>query len=249
MINSFFYILEYGNIWIVVYRIIHGQNNIMRTKKYTSHGPTNFVKKTCEMLNNKALSTIVAWTEDGKGFIILDIFAFTNTVLPAYFKHKKLSSFIRQLNMYGFNKLKEDQEDVYLFSHSSFTRDDKESINSIRRKSSETLNSLKKDDIVSMQERLQRFKTQQKSMETSLKNLECLYSQVIEQNQLLVTEIFRSKQREREIENVLRAVTRKKKEEVFRGEYGSLNLEIEPKYSEGMNDEGEWPWTGEISDD
>lgn len=221
----------------------------MRTKKYISHGPTNFLKKTYELLNNKAISSIVTWTEDGKGFIILDIYSFTNTVLPAYFKHNKLSSFIRQLNMYGFHKLKEDQEDIYQFCHVDFTRDNKDSINSIRRKSSEALNSVKKDEIVQMQQRLQRFKTQQESMESAMKNLENLYSQVIEQNQLLVIELFRSKEREREIENVLIELTQKSKEKVYGREFGSLNLEIEPKYPDDMNVEDEWPGTEDISDD
>lgn len=224
----------------------------MRTKKYTSHGPANFLKKTYDILSNKSLSSIITWTEDGKSFLITDIYSFTNNVLPSYFKHSNLSSFIRQLNMYGFHKSKEVHEDIFHFSHPLFSRDDKGQLNKIRRKPSEPSNNLKKDEIVEMLQRLQRFKHQQVSMESTLKNLESLYSQVIDQNQLLMSEIFQSKQREKQIEILLRTITQKTKEEVYSGERSnsnSINLDIEPKYPEDMGLEEEWSEVEDLSND
>lgn len=223
----------------------------MRSKKYTSHGPANFLKKTYEILSNTSLSDIIIWTEDGKSFLITDIYSFTNNVLPAYFKHNNLSSFIRQLNMYDFHKSKDDHEDIFHFSHPLFQRDHKELLNKIRRKSAESSNSLKKDEIVEMLQRLQRFKNQQITMESTLKNLENLYSQVIDQNQLLMSEIFQSKQREKQIEVLLRALTQKTKQEVFGGTSNgsSINLEVEPKYPEEMNLDVEWSEVEELSND
>lgn len=44
------------------------------------------------------------WSDAGDSIIISDINMFSEKVLPAYFNHNNYSSFIRQLNMYGFRK-------------------------------------------------------------------------------------------------------------------------------------------------
>ena len=55
---------------------------------------------------------IVHWGDDGTTFIIEDSIKFSVTVLPKYFNHKKFSSFVRQLNMYGFNKINRQQRTI-----------------------------------------------------------------------------------------------------------------------------------------
>ena len=46
----------------------------------------------------------VRWVPGGQKFLILDPKKFSQTVLPKYFKHSKFTSFVRQLNFYGFHK-------------------------------------------------------------------------------------------------------------------------------------------------
>eukprot|EP00536_Pseudo-nitzschia_multiseries_P003930 jgi/Psemu1/323221/estExt_fgenesh1_pg.C_630006 len=46
------------------------------------------------------------WVPGGKSFMILNVRKFSETVLPKYFKHNKFTSFVRQLNFYGFHKLR-----------------------------------------------------------------------------------------------------------------------------------------------
>jgi len=207
----------------------------MRSKKYSSHGPTTFLKNTYEILNNQSLNSIIRWTEDGGSFVITDIYNFTNSVLPKYFKHKNLSSFIRQLNMYGFSKEKEDESQTLEFTHPLFHRDKKQLLKEIHRKSNEAVGFLKKGEIEDLALRLKRFQSQQVSMETMLECLETQYSQVLEQNQFLISELFQSKQREKEIEMFLQNFTQQTKvgvQSMGIVDQSSLLLDIEPHYPE-----------------
>ncbi|KAL9179199.1 hypothetical protein ACHAXT_008489 [Thalassiosira profunda] len=49
---------------------------------------------------------ICSWSDDGLTFVVKDVSLFENTVIPQFFKHNKFSSFVRQLNFYGFRKVK-----------------------------------------------------------------------------------------------------------------------------------------------
>ena len=49
---------------------------------------------------------VALWAEDGESFVVKNVEKFSTSVLPQYFKHSNFSSFARQLNFYGFRKLK-----------------------------------------------------------------------------------------------------------------------------------------------
>ena len=98
--------------------------------------PCFFLEKLYNILKNKKNNNIIKWNEDGTKIIILDSIKFSNTILPKYFKHDNYSSFIRQLNIYGFRKItniyKSKKEQFY---NENFRRDYKiEEIRNIRRK-------------------------------------------------------------------------------------------------------------------
>ena len=54
---------------------------------------------------NCLLDNLIVWSEDGGSFIIKNQGEFTKTLLPYYYKHSNMASFVRQLNMYGFHKV------------------------------------------------------------------------------------------------------------------------------------------------
>jgi len=61
-----------------------------------------FIAKLYRIVNSD--EPTVCWVPGGKRFLILDPKKFAETVLPKYFKHSKFTSFVRQLNFYGFHK-------------------------------------------------------------------------------------------------------------------------------------------------
>lgn len=66
-----------------------------------------FLKKTFHMINS-CDPDIATWSEDGYTFIVKDPDTFASDIIPQFFKHNNFSSFVRQLNFYGFRKIKSD---------------------------------------------------------------------------------------------------------------------------------------------
>ena len=65
-----------------------------------------FLSKLYDILNNTTYKEIIYWNKEGKGIIITNVNEFSSMVLPKYYRSSNYSSFVRQLNLYGF-KFKE----------------------------------------------------------------------------------------------------------------------------------------------
>jgi hypothetical protein len=64
-----------------------------------------FPEKLHLMLSTLGREDIVTWQPHGRCFVVHNAKAFVNQVMPKYFRQTKLTSFQRQLNLYGFCRL------------------------------------------------------------------------------------------------------------------------------------------------
>ena len=93
-----------------------------------------FVEKLFEMVSDWQTNHLIAWNEEGDAFEVFHILDFEATVLPLYFKHSHMSSFVRQLNSYGFLKVRRsNRASGSVFSHPSFSREGRAALSSISR--------------------------------------------------------------------------------------------------------------------
>ena len=110
-----------------------------------------FLLKLFEIMKNKSYNNIINWNEDGTSIIIKDINLLSKKILPKYYKHDNYSSFVRQLNMYNFHKLRTSKKKTeQVFKNEKFNNKITiENIKKIKRKISndnETLNEIKQEE-------------------------------------------------------------------------------------------------------
>ena len=87
-----------------------------------------------DILKDNTFKEIIHWDTDGKRVIISDVVNLCNIVLPKFYKHHNYSSFVRQLNMYGFHKSKGIMKKGESYELDKFIREStKEEINQIVR--------------------------------------------------------------------------------------------------------------------
>jgi hypothetical protein len=87
----------------------HKKKNVAKIPKKAdpSLNAPIFLRKTYTMIDT-CNPEIASWSEDGTTFLVKDTEKFASEVIPEFFKHNNFSSFVRQLNFYGFRKIKSD---------------------------------------------------------------------------------------------------------------------------------------------
>ena len=105
-----------------------------------------FLFKLWKVLEAAEYSKYISWSKNGNSFIIFDQNLFSQVVLPKFFKHSHFTSFVRQLNMYGFRKLTnltlsyvQPGQEPMEFHHPQFIQGHAEMLGFVKRKSPSSL--------------------------------------------------------------------------------------------------------------
>jgi osomolarity two-component system response regulator SKN7 len=157
-------------------------------------GIPDFIVKLYKMLMETSAS-VVAWSESGTSFVIVDISEFTKNLLPGHFKHGNFASFVRQLNKYDFHKVKTDDSKKYgaqawEFSHFHFKRGQPELLSQIKRKTAEkkvlthtdssTSPNRDSSEVSLLKTQVKYLEGVQSEMSSHLKSLTLQYQQVLQ---------------------------------------------------------------------
>ncbi|XP_018426542.1 PREDICTED: heat shock factor protein 2 isoform X3 [Nanorana parkeri] len=113
--------------------------------KQNSNVPA-FLSKLWTLVEDSDTNEFITWSQNGQSFLVLDEQRFAKEILPKYFKHNNMASFVRQLNMYGFRKVvhvdsgivKQERDGPVEFQHPFFIQGQDELLENIKRKVSAT---------------------------------------------------------------------------------------------------------------
>lgn len=101
-----------------------------------------FLAKLWKMVDDPDTNELIGWSDEGNSFIVRNQSELTRHLLPFYYKHSNMASFVRQLNMYGFHKvvglesggLKSEKAEEMEFAHPYFLRGQETLLENIKRK-------------------------------------------------------------------------------------------------------------------
>ncbi|EON65377.1 hypothetical protein W97_04615 [Coniosporium apollinis CBS 100218] len=104
---------------------------------------TAFIHKLYNMLEDQSIQHLISWSSTNESFVMSPSSEFSK-VLASYFKHTNISSFVRQLNMYGFHKVSDvfhtgaPDSPLWEFKHGNgnFKRGDLVGLREIKRRAS-----------------------------------------------------------------------------------------------------------------
>ncbi|XP_072542545.1 heat shock factor protein 2 [Salminus brasiliensis] len=149
--------------------------------KHNSNVPA-FLTKLWTLVEDSDTNEFICWSQEGNSFLVLDEQRFAKEILPKFFKHNNMASFVRQLNMYGFRKVmhidtgivKQERDGPVEFQHPYFKHGQDDLLEHIKRKVSNGRpedNKLRQEDLSKILSSVQTVHDKQETMDARLATL------------------------------------------------------------------------------
>lgn len=166
--------------------------------KHISNVPA-FLTKLWTLVEDADTNEFICWSQEGNSFLVLDEQRFAKEILPKFFKHNNMASFIRQLNMYGFRKVmhidtgivKQERDGPVEFQHPYFRQGQDDLLENIKRKVSNT----RIEDSKIRQEDLTKILASVQSVHSKQENIDARLATLKRENEALWREISELRQK------------------------------------------------------
>ncbi|XP_007553241.1 heat shock factor protein 4 [Poecilia formosa] len=173
---------------------------------YGSNVPA-FLTKLWTLVEDPDTNHLICWSATGTSFHVFDQGRFAKEVLPKYFKHNNMASFVRQLNMYGFRKvvnieqsgLVKPERDDTEFQHLYFLQGHEHMLEHIKRK----VSIVKSEETKVRQEDLSKLLYEVQLLRTQQDNMECQMQDMKQQNEVLWREVVSLRQNHTQQQKVM----------------------------------------------
>uniref|UniRef100_A0A8C8VE43 Heat shock transcription factor 4 n=1 Tax=Pelusios castaneus TaxID=367368 RepID=A0A8C8VE43_9SAUR len=173
---------------------------------YSSNVPA-FLTKLWTLVEDPETNHLICWSTNGTSFHVFDQGQFAKEVLPKYFKHNNMASFVRQLNMYGFRKvvnieqggLVKPERDDTEFQHLYFLQGHEHLLEHIKRK----VSVVKSEETKMRQEDLNRLLYEVQILRSQQENMECQLQDMKQQNEVLWREVVSLRQNHSQQQKVI----------------------------------------------
>ncbi|GCC25925.1 heat shock factor protein 2 isoform X1 [Chiloscyllium punctatum] len=169
-----------------------------------------FLTKLWALVEDPDTNEFICWNQNGHGFLVLDEQRFAKEILPKYFKHNNMASFVRQLNMYGFRKVlnvdagivKQERDGPVEFQHPYFKQGQDELLENIKRK----VSSIKPEEAKIQQEGLTAILSSVQELQGKQENLDSRLTSLKWENETLWREIADLRQKHAQQQQVIRQI-------------------------------------------
>ncbi|KAK2848139.1 hypothetical protein Q7C36_009821 [Tachysurus vachellii] len=173
---------------------------------YANNVPA-FLTKLWTLVEDPETNHLICWSTTGTSFHVFDQGRFAKEVLPKYFKHNNMASFVRQLNMYGFRKvvnieqsgLVKPERDDTEFQHLYFLQGHEHLLEHIKRK----VSIVKSEETKFRQEDLSKLLYEVQVLRSQQENMECQMQDMKQQNEVLWREVVSLRQNHTQQQKVM----------------------------------------------
>ncbi|XP_059021455.1 heat shock factor protein 1 isoform X2 [Mustela lutreola] len=176
-------------------------------------GPSNvpaFLTKLWTLVSDPDTDALICWSPSGNSFHVFDQGQFAKEVLPKYFKHNNMASFVRQLNMYGFRKvvhieqggLVKPERDDTEFQHPCFLRGQEQLLENIKRKVT-SVSTLKSEDMKTRQDSVTKLLTDVQLMKGRQESMDSRLLAMKHENEALWREVASLRQKHAQQQKVV----------------------------------------------